>query len=169
VPKGKITLLVCLDGKPQHGIELSGKALRELKAIVQSEVGTVPSDMELREMGIRLLELFDILLKPGERQNHISVSKEEFQVLKIFINAFITTKKQPTVRGIGEAARFHSPRSGLRLLNRLVDRGLLFRDPSGDIQMRSDVGVVPSCMNVHLSVVYKLLVSNGLNRYSDPI
>jgi len=122
--------------------QLSAQAFQKLKRIVQDEFGDMPNN-EIEEMGIRLLRLFSILKTvtspKGKGCSDIAVSDQEFKALKYLHHAIYHENKAPSVRDITIAVGFSSSRSGFRLLNKLMERGFVYRDTDGKLQLAEHV------------------------------
>lgn len=54
--------------------------------------------------------------------------------LKYLHQAICHHNKSPSVCEFSTAMNFHSPRSGFRVLNKLMNRGFAYRDQQGDLQ-----------------------------------
>jgi hypothetical protein len=141
-------LLACLDArKPQ--IELSAKALSDLKLIMEEEYCHEVEDAEVSETGLRLLKFFSRLidephnLEPEpEPKPKLGIYDPEFEALKYLHHCVYHNKGKPTVRGIAQAAGFSSSRSGQRILNLLIEKGLAYRNDDGSIELSGHVAGV---------------------------
>lgn len=124
-------------------LRLSPTAFEELRQIAQAEYGKAMSDDEINDMGVRLLKLFRILGTQDPEQKtieySISVSSQEFKALKYLHHAIYHNHVSPSVRDITQALGYRSSRSGFRILNHLIDRGLVYRNEEGDLRLKEDV------------------------------
>ena len=123
---------------------LSERAFAELKIIAKDEYGETLSDEEIHDMGFRLLHLFDLLqpketIEPGGR---IQVTEQEQKVLTYIRDTLDAGKTFPSVRDIARAAGFRSSRSGFRMLQKLIKKGLVKRDEEGEAHPKN-VGNTP--------------------------
>lgn len=118
---------------------LSPKALTELKEIFHDEYGYDLPDAEAHETGVRLLELFEVLLEsPDGKKPSIQPTAKQSQAM-VHIRNSLQEQKQPTVRSIAAALSLKSSRSGLRMLNSLFASRLICRDSTGNIVLTSDI------------------------------
>jgi hypothetical protein len=102
---------------------LSAGAVKELREIYEDEFDDVLTDFEIEDMGVRLLSLFDILLNtPGPVK--IELTRQE-QLALDYIHAETAAGGTPTVRGMAQAAGLRSSRSGMRLRDTLIAKGIL--------------------------------------------
>ena len=127
--------------KNEKQFRLSPEAFRGLKEIVKDEICEQMEDSEIENMGIRLLRLFSILGVDQAKKEvqGIEVSEQELKVLTFLREEICGQKRSPSVREISRAAGFRSSRSGFRLLNRLIKRGLIFRSQKGQLGLSSSV------------------------------
>ena len=127
--------------KDTKEFRLSPEALKELKEIVKEEIGNEMHDSEIEEMGIRLLRLFSILKGNEEKKSvtKIEISNQERKVLMFLHEEICNQKRNPSVRDISRAAGHRSSRSGFRVLNHLISRGMVFRNHDGELQMREGI------------------------------
>ncbi len=88
------------------------------------------TDVEIEDMGVRLLHLFDILRQQKSEPKQIRATELELNAVK-FLNEEIDAGRNPSIRALAKAMDFRSSRSGFRLLQRLIGKGLLYRDTNG--------------------------------------
>jgi SOS-response transcriptional repressor LexA len=90
-------------------------------------------------MGLRLLKLLKLLLEPAPKETKYApeafVSDQEFKALKYLHRAIYHNNQSPSVRDIGAAVGFRSSRSGLVLLDKLMERGFVYRDKEGKLRL----------------------------------
>jgi hypothetical protein len=114
--------------------QLSLKALAELKEIVIEEFGPGDTDQEIEEMGLRLLRLFSLVSVDSPKTEKPKLSVVEAKALT-YVGDCIKQHKQPTVRGVAEAIGKKSSRSGMRMVDELIKRGIVTRDEEGRINL----------------------------------
>lgn len=109
--------------------KLSQEALAELRAITKDEIADPMTDAEIEEMGLRLLRLFSILSIPESKPlgAHSSLLPQELRALA-FIQTALKKGQSPSVRAVATASGFRSSRTGMRLLNALVEKGVLKKE-----------------------------------------
>ena len=123
---------------------LSKEAFDRLKEIYREEFGGNALDDELHDIGIRLLKLLKLLVEldsgsQGQQENIPEVTEREFQVLKYLHHGIYHDAHRVTIRGLAAAAGLRSSRSGFRLLQKLIRRGLTYRDPERKLQLAESV------------------------------
>lgn len=70
---------------------------------------------------------------------HEDLSETELKALRHVRNALVHDGRQPSVRDIARALGYRSPRSAFLLLNSLIAKGMLKRNPGGALQLRRDL------------------------------
>jgi hypothetical protein len=95
------------------------------------------TDDEIEVMGLRLLRLFQPVMidTPVHTQARVEVSDAECQFIEYIHTCLFCENKQPTVRGVVLALGRQSSRTGFRMLQNLIRRGLVWEDEKGDICM----------------------------------
>ncbi len=135
MPRSRGTLLRSMENESQDQ-QISGKAFKELKEIALSEFGNGMTDDEIREMGMRLLRFTALITSGSEQQPaKIQINKQEFKVLKFLHHEIHHNKKSPSVREIAAVLGLNSSRSGVKFLNALIERGLVYRNEAGNLEL----------------------------------
>ena len=117
---------------------LSEKAIQEFRGIYQEEFGELLTDDQAEGVSLRVLRLFQILatdlreLEPAT----IPVSEIEFAALRYIHRCLFHENRQPAVRGIADALKRRSSRSGFRMLDSLTKRGLVWQNEGEGICMK---------------------------------
>lgn len=114
--------------------QLSPQALAELWAIAKDEIPEPLTDIEIEEMGVRLLRLFSILSVPEPKSDKITVSDHDYKALSFLFNE-IQAGRNPSIRDLCRAMGLRSSRSGFRLLKKYFKNGWVWRDQSGSLRM----------------------------------
>lgn len=114
---------------------LSLEALNELRAIVKDEIVEPMTDAEIEEMGVRLLRLFSIISVPEQKPSRIEPTEQEQKAIA-YISSEIKSGRSPSIRDITKAMGLRSSHSGFRLLNRLIEKGMIRRCEQGILHMR---------------------------------
>ena len=129
--------------------ELSPEAFDELKALVIEEYGDTMTDDEITAMGLRLLNLFSLLLSPytekAEQRSGPELSDKEQQALTYIATCLELHGRSPSVREVAKAVGYRSSRSGLKVINRLIHRGSIERIADGQLQITRSL-----CTNTHI-------------------
>jgi hypothetical protein len=123
----------------KEAIQLSDKAFNELKELARDELDNDMPDDDIKEIGLRLLNLFSVFTtkkeeppKPEESQ----FTDLELKVLRFLHDEICHKKRSPTVREIAKVIGLKSSRSGFRFLNTLVSKGLVVRSDRGQLLLR---------------------------------
>lgn len=109
---------------------LSEKAFEELLVIVREEFGEQITDDDVEDIGIRLLQLYKFLATPDVSRSAIKMTESEARAVAFLQNAN-GNGNSPSIRNLCKAMGFRSSRSGFRLLNTLMSKGLVRRDDNG--------------------------------------
>lgn len=115
---------------------LSETAIQEFRDIYQDEFDEVLTDAEAAQRAFEVLRLFKIIADdlPTKTTDPISLSEDELKALQ-YIQRCLAGKTEPTVRGIAQAIGRHSSRSGYRMLQGLINRGVVYRDENSDVRL----------------------------------
>jgi hypothetical protein len=117
--------------------QLSSEAFTDFKRIYSGEFPADKiSDDELYTRALGVLRLFDALLSPPvEEPIKVKVTNDEARVLAYLHKSICHEKRYPSVRDIAKVAGFSSSRSGMRLVDRFVDRNWMSRDENGKLKL----------------------------------
>ncbi|HEU5122575.1 MAG TPA: hypothetical protein VFW05_00770 [Verrucomicrobiae bacterium] len=125
-----------------HPFTLSERALAEYKKVYQDEFGSGDSDEEIYESAYNLMKLFQLLLKSSPQKvadRKIGVTIQEFKALKYLHHAIYHKGESPSVRDVGAAMGFRSSRSGQVIIEKLMEKGFVYRDQDGRMQLSEPV------------------------------
>jgi len=117
---------------------LTGKAFQEYKRIYQEEFGPGASDKEMQDSAIDLLKVVEALREESadeKRDDKIQVTDQEFRTLKYLHHAIYHEGQEPTVRGVCAAIGLRSSRSGQVIIEKLMRRGFVYRDPESRLRL----------------------------------
>jgi len=121
---------------------LSEDALAEYKRIYQEQFGDKDSDEDIYASAYGLMKLFRLLLEPSTEKAtdaKIGVTIQEFTALKYLHHAIYHKGKSPSVRDVCAAIGLRSSRSGQVMIEKLMKKGFIYRDPDGRIQLSEPV------------------------------
>ena len=126
----------------EHPFTLSEHALAEYKKIYQEQFGDTDSDEEIHASAHGLMRLFRLLLEPSPQKvtnAKIGVTIQEFEALKYLHHAIYHKGESPSVRDVCAAMGLRSSRSGHVIIEKLMKKGFVYRDPNGRIQLSEPV------------------------------
>ena len=112
---------------------ISAEAFAELKKIAIKEYGEgVMTDIEIMDMGLRLLNLCDILIRPTEQEEQqqvrfSSLSDKEAQAFQYITDQLKHRNHSPSAREVAKHLGYSSSRTGLRVINGLIEKGVLVK------------------------------------------
>jgi hypothetical protein len=124
---------------PEQNIpgQLSVEAFAEFKAAYLSEFPDDKiSDADLHARAWGVLRVFDILMQPspGRKGMVPKVADDEVRVLAHLHKSICHQDRSASVREIAEVAGFSSSRSGMRLLDRFIERNWMYRNEEGELE-----------------------------------
>jgi hypothetical protein len=129
--------------EPLLGFDLSSTALHELQGIAREEYPGENFTMEeIKDMALRLLRLYLLLFEPpahkrGSAPVPAVLTEQESRALAFLSNAFAKGQR-PSVRHVAKALGYRSARTGFRLVEQLIAKGMVQR-LNGRIQLRKQV------------------------------
>lgn len=116
---------------PLHNI--SREALERYRNLFEEEFGECLSDEAARESMMNLLRFFEVISKgKSPVKTKTKVTDHEGKALQ-YIRHCLEQKTNPTVRGIAVAIGRSSSRSGMKMLEQLIVRGMVYRSKDGKI------------------------------------